>query len=397
MRRQRGGAAVVMGRLSPRTRNAQVELYQNGDVDFLVATDAIGMGLNLDLNHVALASDIKFDGRKTRRLTPAEMAQIAGRAGRHTNDGTFGVTDGCEPPEPEVIEAIEQHRFEPIRNFWWRSRDIDFGSVDGLLASPRRRRRCRSCSARPMRWTTARWRRWQSAGRGGTRRRRGAGRLLWDVACIPDFRQSLNEDHYDLLASLYGQLAENGTLGNDMVGRAVSQLDRLDGDIDTLMTRLAYIRTWTYVTHRADWTDNPAEWQDRARSIEDRLSDSLHERLSERFVDRRAAHLSRKLKETRNLMASVKSDGTVLVEGEEVGVLDGFVFRPTLTEGDEKSTILAARAAACPTRSRPVSAPSPHRRRRPSGSTRKAMSAGVTPWWRGWCVVTGFMHRGRSL
>ena len=349
VRRQRGGAAVVMGRLSPRTRNAQVELYQNGDVDFLVATDAIGMGLNLDLNHVALASDIKFDGRKTRRLTPAEMAQIAGRAGRHTNDGTFGVTDGCEPPEPEVIEAIEQHRFEPIRNFWWRSRDIDFGSVDGLLASleapppmPFLFRKADALDHRALATLAER--------PAVAERAVGAAqvRLLWDVACIPDFRQSLNEDHYDLLASLYGQLAENGTLGNDMVGWAVSQLDRLDGDIDTLMTRLAYIRTWTYVTHRADWTDNPAEWQDRARSIEDRLSDSLHERLSERFVDRRAAHLSRKLKETRNLMASVKSDGTVLVEGEEVGVLDGFVFRPTLTEGDEKSTILAAARRGLP-------------------------------------------------
>ena len=349
VRRQRGGAAVVMGRLSPRTRNAQVELYQNGDVDFLVATDAIGMGLNLDLNHVALASDMKFDGRKMRRLTPAEMAQIAGRAGRHTNDGTFGVTDGCEVPEPEFIEAIEQHRFQPIRNFWWRSRDIDFSSVSDLLASlevpppmPFLFRKADAIDHRALAVLAER--------QAVAERAVGAAqvRLLWDVACIPDFRQSLNDDHYDLLANLYGQLAEHGKLGNEMVGRAMSQLDRLDGDIDTLMTRLAYIRTWTYVTHRADWTDNPAGWQDRARSIEDRLSDRLHERLSERFIDRRAAHLSRKLKETRNLMASVKSDGTVLVEGEEVGVLDGFVFRPTLTEGDEKSTILAAARRGLP-------------------------------------------------
>ena len=349
VRRQRGGAAVVMGRLSPRTRNAQVELYQNGDVDFLVATDAIGMGLNLDLGHVALASDMKFDGRQMRRLTAAETAQIAGRAGRHTNDGTFGVTDGCPLPEPEMVEAVEQHRFEPIRSFWWRSRDIDFSGVDPLLASleapppmPFLLRKGDAIDHRALA---------NLAERPAIRERAvGAGqvRLLWDVACIPDFRQSLSDDHYDLLANLYGQLAEAGTLGNDMVARAMAQLDRLDGDIDTLMTRLAYIRTWTYVTHRADWTDNPAEWQDRARSIEDRLSDCIHERLSERFVDRRAAHLSRKLKETRNLMASVKSDGTVLVEGEEVGVLDGFVFRPTLGEGDEKATILAAARRGLP-------------------------------------------------
>ena len=349
VRRQRGGAAVVMGRLSPRTRNAQVELYQNGDVDFLVATDAIGMGLNLDLNHVALAADMKFDGRHVRRLTAAEMAQIAGRAGRHTNDGTFGVTDGCEVPEPEMIEAIEEHRFEPIRSFWWRSRDLDFASIDDLLdsldAPPPLPFLFRKADALDHRALAA------LADRAGIREKaqgQAQVRLLWDVACIPDFRQSLNDDHYDMLAGLYSQLAETGKLGSEMVARAMSQLDRLDGDIDALMTRLAYIRTWTYVTHRADWTDNPAQWQDRARSIEDRLSDSLHARLSERFIDRRAAHLSRKLKETKNLMASVKSDGTVLVEGEEVGVLEGFVFRPTLTEGDEKATILAAARRGLP-------------------------------------------------
>ena len=349
VRRQRGGAAVVMGRLSPRTRNAQVELYQNGDVDFLVATDAIGMGLNLDLNHVALAADMKFDGRHVRRLSAAEMAQIAGRAGRHTNDGTFGVTDGCEVPEPEMIEAIEDHRFEPIRSFWWRSRDLDFSSIDNLLdsldAPPPLPFLFRKADALDHRALVA------LADRAGIREKTNGPaqvRLLWDVACIPDFRQSLNDDHYDMLAGLYSQLAETGTLGSEMVARAMSQLDRLDGDIDALMTRLAYIRTWTYVTHRADWTDNPAQWQDRARSIEDRLSDSLHARLSERFIDRRAAHLSRKLKETKNLMASVKSDGTVLVEGEEVGVLEGFVFRPTLTDGDEKATILAAARRGLP-------------------------------------------------
>ena len=349
VRRQRGGAAVVMGRLSPRTRNAQVELYQNGDVDFLVATDAIGMGLNLDLNHVALAADMKFDGRKMRRLTAAETAQIAGRAGRHTNDGTFGVTDGCEAPEPELVEAIEQHRFPPLRSFWWRSRKLDFTSIDALQESleappplPFLFRKADALDHRALITLSE---------RPDVRAMitdAASVRLLWDVACIPDFRQSLNEDHYDLLAGLFMSLAGNGQLGTDMVARAMDQLDRLDGDIDTLMTRLAYIRTWTYVTHRADWTDNPAQWQDRARSVEDRLSDSLHERLSERFIDRRAAHLSRKLKETKNLMTSVKNDGTVLVEGEEVGVLKGFVFQPTLNEGDEKATILAAARRGLP-------------------------------------------------
>ncbi len=349
VRRQRGGAAVVMGRLSPRTRNAQVELYQNGDVDFLVATDAIGMGLNLDLNHVALAADMKFDGRQTRRLTAAETGQIAGRAGRHTNDGTFGVTDGCEVPEEEMIEAIEQHKFPPLRNFWWRSRNLDFSSItmlqESLEAPPPLPFLFRKADALDHRALITLAERNDVQGILGDAAK---VRLLWDVACIPDFRQSLNDDHYDLLAGLFMSLARDGQLGNDMVARAMDQLNRLDGDIDTLMTRLAYIRTWTYVAHRVDWTDNPAQWQDRARSVEDRLSDSLHERLSERFIDRRAAHLSRKLKETKNLMASVKNDGTVLVEGEEVGVLDGFVFRPTLNEGDEKATILAAARRGLP-------------------------------------------------
>ena len=173
-------------------------------------------------------------------------------------------------------------------------------------------------------------------------------RLLWAVASIPDFRQSLHENHYDMLATLFLTLVAKGVLGNDMVARAMNQLDRVDGDIDTLMTRLAYIRTWTYITHRSDWTDSPIEWQDRARSIEDRLSDCLHSRLSERFVDKRAAHLSRRLKETKNLIASVKDDGMVLVEGEEVGQLDGFTFHPTVADGEDKAPILAAARRGLP-------------------------------------------------
>ena len=349
VRRQRGGAAVVMGRLSPRTRNSQVDLYQNGDVDFLIATDAIGMGLNLDLGHVALAADIKFDGRHMRKLSPAEMAQIAGRAGRHVKDGTFGVTDGCQVLEPEVTEAIEQHRFAPLRSFYWRNRDLNFGSIDKLIESleapPPLPFLLRKGDALDHQALIA------LAGRKDVRAAvQGAGdvRLLWEVSSIPDFRQSLHESHYDLLSGVYMALVSNGVLAKDTVARAIQQLDRVDGDLDTLMTRLAYVRTWTYITNRSDWTDAPLEWQTRARAIEDKLSDRLHQRLSERFVDKRAAHLSRKLKETKNLFASVKDDGTVLVEGEEVGQLTGFVFNPTLADGEEKATILAAARRGLP-------------------------------------------------
>ena len=349
VKRQRGGAAVVMGRLSPRTRNAQVELYQNGDVDFLIATDAIGMGLNLDLGHVALSADMKFDGRQMRKLLPSEMAQIAGRAGRHMNDGSFGVTDGCHALEPEMIDAIEQHRFAPLRAFYWRSRDLAFSSIDQLLGSleapPPLPFLFRIGDALDHQALTA------LASRDDIRSAVSGARdvrLLWAVASIPDFRQSLHENHYDMLANIFLTLVAKGVLGNDMVAKAMAQLDRIDGDIDTLMTRLAYIRTWTYITHRSDWTDSPIEWQDRARSIEDRLSDCLHGRLSERFVDKRAAHLSRRLKETKNLIASVKDDGTVLVEGEEVGRLDGFTFHPTLADGEDKAPILAAARRGLP-------------------------------------------------
>ena len=349
VKRQRGGAAVVMGRLSPRTRNAQVELYQNGDVDFLIATDAIGMGLNLDLGHVALSADMKFDGRQMRKLLPSEMAQIAGRAGRHMNDGSFGVTDGCHALEPEMIDAIEQHRFAPLRAFYWRSRDLAFSSIDQLLGSleapPPLPFLFRKGDALDHQALTA------LASRAEIRDAVSGARdvrLLWAVASIPDFRQSLHENHYDMLANIFLTLVAKGVLGNDMVAKAMAQLDRIDGDIDTLMTRLAYIRTWTYITHRSDWTDSPIEWQDHARSIEDRLSDCLHGRLSERFVDKRAAHLSRRLKETKNLIASVKDDGTVLVEGEEVGRLDGFTFHPTLADGEDKAPILAAARRGLP-------------------------------------------------
>ncbi|MDB4852851.1 helicase-related protein [Alphaproteobacteria bacterium] len=349
VRRQRGGAAVVMGRLSPRTRNAQVDLYQNGDVDFLIATDAIGMGLNLDLGHVALSADVKFDGRHMRKLAPAEMAQIAGRAGRHVMDGTFGVTDGCRVLEPEVIEAIEQHRFAPLRSFYWRNRALNFGSIELLVESleeppplPFLFRKGDALDHQALVALAAR-KEVRAAVQGAA-----DVRLLWAVASIPDFRQSLHESHYELLAGVYMALASHGVLAKDTVARAIQQLDRLDGDLDTLMTRLAYIRTWTYITNRSDWTDTPLEWQTRARVIEDKLSDCLHQRLSERFVDKRAVHLSRKLKETKNLIASVKDDGTVLVEGEEVGQLTGFVFNPMLADGEEKAPILASARRGLP-------------------------------------------------
>ena len=353
VRRQRGGAAVVMGALSPRTRNAQVELYQNGDVDFLIATDAIGMGLNMDIGHVALADDMKFDGQSMRRLSPSELAQIAGRAGRHTTDGTFGVTEDCRPLEQEVIDAIESHYFPPVRQLYWRARNLNYNTLDGLL---------KSLEAAPPFAFMARkgdgvdhLTLQALADRPDIRALAdspGRLRILWDVAQIPDFRKTLTDSHVVMLARIFDNLARQGQLDSRWVGAQLAHLDRLDGDIDTLMTRIAHIRTWTYITHKTGWTDAKQDWQELAKSIEDRLSDELHNRLTQRFVDRRAAHLSRRLKESTTLMAAVKLDGTVLVEGEEVGSLDGFTFLPSLSEtggdAEEKAMILAAARKGLP-------------------------------------------------
>ena len=343
IRRQRGGTAVVMGALSPRTRNAQVEMFQSGEVDYLVATDAIGMGLNMDIDHVALAGDTKFDGRRPRRLTAAELAQIAGRAGRHTKDGSFGVTEGCEVFEDEVIAAIEDHRFPFLGGVFWRNSDLDMRSPDHLLrsleAAPTHAMLTRKADAEDHQTLL-------SLLEMDDIRAMAYGeekvRLLFEIAQIPDFQKSFTDSHVQMLARIYSHLAQGETLPKNWVASQISRLDRIDGDIDTVMTRLAHIRTWTYITQRSAWIDHDQTWQDEAREIEDRLSDCLHTNLTQRFVDRRAARLSRRLKDNDHLVCAVRSDGTVLVEGEEVGQLDGFIFTPSLSQGDIEKPIIAA-------------------------------------------------------
>ncbi len=349
VRRRRGGAAVVMGALSPRTRNAQVELYQNGDVDFLIATDAIGMGLNMDISHVALAQDVKFDGRCMRHLSASEIAQIAGRAGRHIKDGTFGVTEEARVFEQEMIDAIETHIFPSVRTLYWRSRTLNFKTVDALLRSfgtqppyPFMTRKVDAVDQLTVQMLAER------PDIAALANSPGRVRLLWDVAQVPDFRNTMTDSHVIMLAHIYTSLASTGVLATDWVSQQMQHLDRLDGDIDTLMTRIAHIRTWTYITHKKGWIEAGQNWQELAKSIEDRLSDELHNRLTQRFVDRRATHLSRRLKESTVLIASVKLDGTVLVEGEEVGSLHGFIFTPCLSDSDEKSVILSAARKGLP-------------------------------------------------
>jgi ATP-dependent RNA helicase SUPV3L1/SUV3 len=345
IRRQRGGAAVVLGSLSPRTRNAQVALYQSGEVDFLVATDAIGMGLNLDLDHVAFAQDRKFDGFQHRRLTAAEMGQIAGRAGRHTRNGTFGVTGQVAPLDDELAMALETHEFAPTKVLTWRNRQLDFASVDALKFSLERPSANRLLmKALPasdvMALETLSRDQWIS----GACRDQQMVSLLWDVCCIPDYRKISPASHADLLARIFGQISQNGVIDETWLGGQVNMADDPTGGLDALSNRIAQIRTWTYLAHRADWLHDAPYWQERTREIEDRLSDALHEGLTKRFIDRRTSLLMRKLRENTHMEANIKPDGEIEVEGHLVGRLSGFRFTPET--GGESPEAKAANAAA---------------------------------------------------
>ncbi|WP_165644705.1 helicase-related protein, partial [Oharaeibacter diazotrophicus] len=350
IRRQRGGAAVVMGALSPRTRNAQVALFQNGDVDFLVATDAVGMGLNLDVDHVAFAQARKFDGYQFRNLTPSELGQIAGRAGRFLNDGTFGVTGRVAPFDEDLVQAIESHDFEPVKTFQWRNADLDFASVAALRRSldrqPNTDGLARALPSDDQRALDHALRDEAVADRAAGRDRVG---LLWDTCQVPDFRKISPAHHGDLVISLYRFLTDRGRIPDDWFARQVGLADRVDGDIDSLSQRLADIRTWTFVANRSAWLDDPLHWQDRTRAIEDRLSDALHDRLTQRFVDRRTSVLMKRLRENAMLEAEITGTGAVLVEGQHVGELHGFRFLPdpsTVAESPDGKAVRAAAAKA---------------------------------------------------
>ncbi len=342
IRRQRGGAAVVLGALSPRTRNAQVELYQSGEVDYLVATDAIGMGLNLDVDHIAFASDRKFDGYQFRKLSPSELAQIAGRAGRATRDGTFGTTGRCPPFETELAQALESHTFEPVKLVQWRNTDLDFSSIGALAgdagggaereragarAGRRGYPRARSCRAR----------------RRGARHDPDARRCRAAVGRLPDSR--LSQDRAGEPRRTRGhRLWLPHARGPDR-DRLVRPPDRVRRTGPTAIsircrTRIAHIRTWTFAANRPDWLADPEHWQGVTRAVEDKLSDALHERLTERFVDRRTSVLMRRLRENATLEPEINKTGEVVVEGHVIGRLDGFVFLPDAASGGSEAKAL---------------------------------------------------------
>jgi len=346
IRRRRGGCAVVMGRLSPRTRNAQVALYQDKEVDFLVATDAIGMGLNMNVDHVAFAGLGKFDGHRPRRLSAAELAQIAGRAGRGMRDGTFGTTAQCPPLPEDMVAAVEAHSFDALDQLCWRNSDLEFSHVDALLESlttpPPRAGLVKGNDASDLETLAA-------LAREPDIRRLAQGRRavlrLWDACQIPDFRKLADETHMRLCARVFHHVGRDARLPTDWLAGQIASLARPEGDIDTLMQRLAGIRVWSYIAARSEWVADPLHWQGRAREVEDLLSDALHERLTSRFVDRRAALLMRRLEagESQRLLSAVTRRGEVVVEGHSVGNVHGFAFLPDPdAEGDEKKLVLRA-------------------------------------------------------
>ena len=348
LRRFKGGAAVVMGALSPATRNAQVAMFQRGEVDYLVATDAIGMGLNMDVTHVAFAGLEKFDGRRERRLTIAEMAQIAGRAGRHQRDGNFGTLglgDRSAEFSEQEIEAIEEHRFRPLDFLYWRNPDLDFSDVRALIASLERPSDDPVLRPAPQAVDLAVLK--LIAEDPAIAARRGGGaRRLWAACGLPDFRKVGPMHHARMVRRLFSYIGDGGHIPHEWFAAEVARLDNVSGDIEVLADRLAGVRSWAYIAHRADWLKDPVKWAERTREVEARLSDALHERLTQRFVDRRTAVLVRDIgaRGSDALPVTVAADGEVSVGPEPIGHLSGFDFRvdPTARLADKRLLLAAA-------------------------------------------------------
>ncbi|PHR92889.1 MAG: hypothetical protein COA69_06065 [Robiginitomaculum sp.] len=349
IRRHYGGAALVMGGLSPRTRNAQAELYQSGEVDYLVATDAIGMGLNLDADHVAFASLRKFDGQRRRYLYASEMAQIAGRAGRFRRDGSFGTTGQCLPIDDDVIGRIENHHFEPLQYAEWRNTRLDFSTLENLqdsLALAPAKPGLRRIAPAPDEVALARLLRVHDV---SSHIKTGKDvSLFWDVCQIPDFRNLGPEAHARLLEEIFLALIQNNnTLPNAYFERNINRLDYIEGSAEILASRLACIRTWTYISNKHAWMARSQDWINRTRCVEDRLSDALHSKLVARFVDRRTSALLKGIGAKSPMDATITPTGEVLTEGHTIGHLKGLLFVPDKTaSGLEAKTVLTAAGLA---------------------------------------------------
>ena len=347
IRRQKGGAAIVMGSLSPKTRNAQVELYQSGDVDFLVATDAIGMGINMDLDYVYFSNLKKFDGKKLRKLNLSEIGQIAGRAGRYLNDGGFGITGDCKEISPEEVELIEGHKFEEIRTLFWRNSDLNFNNPNSLIKSLEERpqmewlRKVHECEdERALKYFI-------KDEKNNLEFNERTLKLLWECCQIPDFVKKTYGNHYEVIRNVFKFLnSEKGLISEDYMRLQLMKLDKLEGNVDSLSNRIANVRTWSYVSNKNNWIENQNYWIEKTKLLEDKLSDRLHEELTKTFIDKRASVLARGLKQDMNFDTKILENNDVIIDNQFIGKINGLKLELDLKKGALETDIKALKKAA---------------------------------------------------
>ncbi len=325
VRRQKGGSAIVMGSLSPKTRNSQVKLYQSGDVDYLVATDAIGMGLNMDLDNVYFSSLKKFDGKKLRKLNLSEISQIAGRAGRYRNDGSFGITGDCKELSAEEIELIESHKLEPIQYIFWRNSNLNFKNFESLINSldekPTKKilRRIYDCEDEKLLKFFL-----KEHSKYNILNEKNSLEIIWECCQIPDFVKHTYGHHLEVVSKIFGFLTSGKKkVLNKYMKKQLNSLDKLEGNVDSISNRIANVRTWSYVSNKKGWVENQDYWIERTKILEDKLSDRLHEELTKSFIDKRASILARGLKQDIDLKTEITDQKNVLIDGQYIGELKG--------------------------------------------------------------------------
>ena len=354
IRRQKGGAAIIMGSLSPRTRNSQVELYQSGDVDFLVATDAIGMGINMDIDNVSFSNFNKFDGKKTRRLNLSEISQIAGRAGRHINDGTFGTTGQCENLSSEDVEKMENHHLENVKKIYWRNSDLDFENFENFINSLEKKPnhadliKIYDCEDEKVFKFMV-----KNQNDVKIENKKEIIKILWECCQIPDFAKKTYGQHIEVVKKVFSFLIDKkGKVPNTYMKEQLKELDKYSGNIDALANRISNIRTWSYVANKKNWVENQDYWVERTKTLEDKLSDKLHEELTKSFIDKRISILSRSLKQDIVLGTEITAQSNVIIDGQFIGKLEGLKlnldFKSGSLDTDLKSLRKAARQAIAP-------------------------------------------------
>ena len=348
IRRQKGGAAIVMGSLSPKTRNAQVELYQSGDVDFLVATDAIGMGINMDLDYVYFSNLKKFDGKKLRKLNLSEIGQIAGRAGRYLNDGSFGITGDCKEINAEDVDLLENHKFEEIRTLFWRNSNLNFNNPYSLIKSleerPQREwlRKVHECEDEKALKFFLRDKNLENINFDSK-----TLNLLWECCQIPDFVKKTYGNHYEVIENVFKFLSSSkGKITNEFMRLQLMKLDKLDGNVDSLSNRIANVRTWSYVSNKNNWIENQEYWIEKTKLLEDRLSDRLHEELTKTFIDKRASILARGLKQDMEFKTEILENNDVKIDDQFIGKINGLKLELDLKKGALETDIKSLKKAA---------------------------------------------------